>query len=154
MDFTIEIITDPGEAVELAGIEQKCFSRPLEPDQITSLLKQNTNCWFAARGNENGKIAGSLWMQTVLDEGYIGNVAVHPDYRRQGIADALLDEVDRHAIQKQLAFVTLEVRAGNVPAVALYKKHGYEKVGRRPHYYTDPAEDALLMTKEYEKKAL
>ena len=72
----------------------------------------------------------------VLDEGDIGNVAVAPEFRRQGVAAALLD----------LAFLTLEVRVSNAPAIALYRKHGFQTVGQRRNYYQKPDEDALLMT--------
>ena len=84
----------------------------------------------------------------MLDEGYIGNVAVRPAFRRRGVADALLDALDTRASERGLAFLTLEVRAGDEPAIALYRKHGYLRVGLRPGYYADPREDAILMTKE------
>ena len=76
----------------------------------------------------------------VLDEGDIGNVAVAPEYRRQGIA------LCARAAALDLAFLTLEVRASNAPAIALYRKHGFQAVGQRRNYYQKPDEDALLMT--------
>ena len=82
----------------------------------------------------------------VLDEGDIGNVAVAPEHRRQGIADALLDALCARAAALDLAFLTLEVRASNAPAIALYRKHGFQTVGQRRNYYQKPDEDALLMT--------
>ena len=82
----------------------------------------------------------------VLDEGDIGNVAVAPEHRRQGIADALLDALCARAAALNLAFLTLEVRASNAPAIALYRKHGFQTVGQRRNYYQKPDEDALLMT--------
>ena len=85
-------------------------------------------------------------MQTVLDEGYIGNVAVRPAFRRRGIADALLDALETLGRERELSFLTLEVRAGNAPAIALYEKNGYAQTGRRPGYYDHPKEDAILMT--------
>ena len=82
----------------------------------------------------------------VLDEGDIGNVAVAPEFRRQGVADALLEALCARAAALDLAFLTLEVRASNAPAIALYRKHGFQAVGQRRNYYQKPDEDALLMT--------
>ena len=88
-------------------------------------------------------------MMFVLDEGYISNVAVSPKYRRQGIADALIERLDELCSGHGLAFVSLEVRAGNAPAVALYEKHGFAPVGLRKNYYERPREDAVIMTKYF-----
>ena len=84
----------------------------------------------------------------VLDEGYIDNVAVRPECRRQGIGDRLLEGFCRFG-QAHLAFLTLEVRPSNAAAVALYEKHGFQEAGRRKDYYTDPTEDALLLTRTF-----
>ena len=142
--YNIEVVTSETDVAQLAEIEQECFSHPLEEKQIAALLRDENTCFLLARRDDI--ITGSLWVQTVLDEGYIGNVAVRPAYRRCGIADALLRELSALAQEKQLAFLTLEVRAGNVPAIALYEKNGYIRVGQRPGYYSDPKEDAVLMT--------
>ena len=144
MNYRIEQIKAVSEAGRLAEIEKECFSHPLEEKQIAALL-QNENTFFLAAG-EGDILTGSLWVQTVLDEGYIGNVAVRPAYRRCGIADALLRELAAFAEKNHLVFLTLEVREGNVPAIALYEKNGYHRVGLRPGYYSDPREDAVLMT--------
>ena len=82
----------------------------------------------------------------LLDEGYITNVAVFPSCRRQGVAEALLHELLHRADEKKLAFVTLEVRASNAPAIALYEKNGFQPVGVRKNYYSAPTEDGVLMT--------
>ena len=89
-----------------------------------------------------------------MDEGYIGNVAVRPAYRRRGIADALLQGLEKLGRERELSFLTLEVRAGNAPAIALYEKNGYARVGRRPGYYDHPKEDAILMTYDIEQEKL
>jgi len=72
--------------------------------------------------------------------------AIADYYRRQGIADALLEALCARAAALDLAFLTLEVRASNAPAIALYRKHGFQTVGQRRNYYQKPDEDALLMT--------
>ena len=91
-------------------------------------------------------VAGYVGLMYVIDEGYIANVAVTSDYRRQHIADLLIAELVRRGQELHLAFLTLEVRASNEPAQALYRKHGFEVVGLRKRYYEKPREDALLMT--------
>ena len=85
----------------------------------------------------------------VLDEGYISNVATDLPWRRQGIADALIGRLCAICEGLRLSFVSLEVRAGNAPAVALYEKHGFAPVGLRKNYYERPREDAVIMTKYF-----
>ena len=144
MNYKIELIQSQAEVGQLAEIEQECFAHPLEEKQILSLLGDGRTVFLAAR--EGDLLTGSVWTQTVLDEGYIGNVAVRPAFRRRGIADALLHTLEVLGRKKELSFLTLEVRAGNAPAIALYEKNGYVRVGRRPGYYDQPKEDAILMT--------
>lgn len=132
---------------QLAEIEAECFSLPISGEQLHSLLMGENTLFLAAREGET--TAGSVWAQTVLDEGYIGNVGVRREFRRRGAADRLLEALDRCAAELGLSFLTLEVRAGNAPAISLYEKHGYVRVGLRPAYYSNPKEDAVLMTKYY-----
>lgn len=152
MNYSIEVITSEAEAGQLAEIERECFAHPLEETQIRSLLGDEKNIFLAAR--EGGLLTGSVWVQTVLDEGYIGNVAVRPAFRRRGLADALLNALHGLGRERGLSFLTLEVRAGNAPAIALYEKNGYTRVGRRPGYYDHPKEDAILMTYDIEQEKL
>lgn len=152
MNYSIEVITSEAEAGQLAEIERECFAHPLEETQIRSLLGDEKNLFLAAR--EGGLLTGSVWVQTVLDEGYIGNVAVRPAFRRRGLADALLNALHGLGRERGLSFLTLEVRAGNAPAIALYEKNGYTRVGRRPGYYDHPKEDAILMTYLIEQEKL
>ncbi|MBQ9662152.1 MAG: ribosomal protein S18-alanine N-acetyltransferase [Oscillospiraceae bacterium] len=149
MKDSIEVVTSEA-AGQLAEIEAECFQHPLEKRQIARLLEDGNTCFLAARDGE--VLTGSVWVQTVLDEGYIGNVAVRPAYRRRGIADALLEALDRLAGERGLSFLTLEVRSSNRPAVSLYEKHGYARVGLRPAYYSDPREDAVLMSKYWKQE--
>ena len=99
--------------------------------------------------DNSGAVVGYAGLQVVLDEGYITNVAVRPDYRRQGIAGELLGVFRRFAEGNKLAFLTLEVRESNAAARALYSKYGYKEVGVRKNYYDHPKENAILMTLEF-----
>ena len=134
---------------QLQQIEQRSFSVPWTEAMLRLQLDPNSHVFLTAE-TEDGLVAGYVGMMYVLDEGYISNVAVAPEYRRQGVADALLDALTDRARALRLSFLTLEVRESNAPAVALYQKHGFAPVGRRKDYYEKPREDALLMTRVLE----
>ena len=95
---------------------------------------------------------GYAGLHVVLDEGYIANVAVEEAARRHGVAGALLDVYCRFG-QQHLSFLTLEVRESNKAAIGLYLKHGFEEVARRKSFYSDPKEDAIIMTREFTHEA-
>ena len=139
-------ITDVDEALlpQIQRIEQQSFTVPWTEQMLRMQLQPDSHVFLSAQAQ--GAVVGYVGMMYVLDEGYISNVAVRPDCRRRGVADALLDALERRARALMLSFLTLEVRAHNAPAVALYEKHGYRVVGRRKNYYEKPTEDALLMT--------
>ena len=126
------------------AIEVECFSEPWSEESIISQLPDANHVFLVALDGEH--VIGYVGMMNVLDEGYISNVAVTAAYRRQKIADALIEELMSRAEQLSLSFVTLEVRESNEPAKALYAKHGFENVGVRKGYYTKPKENAILMT--------
>ena len=129
---------------QVAALERACFSRPWSEESLQGELWNDSAVIIVAEG-EDGTVLGYAGLQTVLDEGYINNVAVDEKFRRQGIADELIAAFVRFG-QAKLAFLTLEVRASNAPAIALYAKHGFVEVGRRKNYYEAPREDAVLMT--------
>lgn len=140
---------DRGHIPAIAALERACFSRPWSEGALEEELYNDTACFLVAEG-EDGSVLGYAGLHVILDEGYIDNVAVDPAYRRQGVADALLDVFCRFGAEK-LAFLTLEVRESNAPAIALYEKHGFYTVGRRKDYYDGPKEDALLLTREWDR---
>lgn len=129
---------------QIEEIERECFSRPWTAEQLKSQMRDAQHEFIAAV--DGGRVLGYVGLMYVLDEGYISNVAVHPDARRQGIGDALIDALAAKAAELELAFLTLEVRESNAPAIALYAKHGFHPVGKRKNYYDAPKEDAVLMT--------
>ena len=129
---------------QIEEIERDCFSRPWTAEQLKSQMSDEQHEFIAAVSD--GRVLGYVGLMYVLDEGYISNVAVHPDARRQGIGDALIDVLAAKAAELELAFLTLEVRESNAPAIALYAKHGFHPVGKRKNYYDAPKEDAVLMT--------
>lgn len=127
--------------IGVAEVEKQCFREPWSQDALREELGRGI--FLAAV--EGDAVAGYAGCQTVLDEGYITNVAVLPAYRRQGVAGALLSELLHRA--EGLSFVTLEVRASNAAAIALYEKYGFVLAGIRRGFYRQPTEDALLMTR-------
>ena len=132
----------------VAELEKICFSDPWSEKSVASELNNKLALWLVAEEEE--RVAGYIGSQTCGDESDVMNVAVHPDFRRRGIAEALVkDLVDQlKAIGSRC--LTLEVRASNAPAIALYEKMGFVEVGRRKNYYRNPREDALIMRKEWE----
>ena len=147
MDFQIRDV-ESAHIPQIEALERLCFSLPWTAEALCAQLKDGQHEFIAAF-DAQGRVLGYVGMMFVLDEGYISNVAVSPDCRRQGIADALIDRLCELCKVHALAFVSLEVRAGNVPAIALYEKHGFERVGLRKNYYERPKEDALIMTKYF-----
>ena len=135
---------EPKHVPQIKEIEKQCFSVPWTDDQLRAQLPDKMHVFIVAESGE--KVLGYVGMMFVLDEGYISNVAVAPEYRRMGIADALISELLRRANELELSFVTLEVRESNAPARALYEKNGFSDVGLRKNYYNFPAENAILMT--------
>ena len=149
MDYTIRNAR-PSDLDALEALERQCFSLPWTREQLYAALADERQEFLAAVGGE-GEILGYIGMMCVLDEGYISNVAVAPDARRMGVGRALVEEMLRRCEQRELSFVTLEVRAHNEPAVALYGSAGFRPVGLRKGYYDRPREDALLMTRFFDK---
>lgn len=131
---------------QIAALERVCFSDPWSEGMFRETLFNDMASVLAAV-TEEGQVVGYAVLHCVLDEGNIDNIAVAPEFRRQGVAEELLGVFLRFA-QAHLALLMLEVRASNEPAIALYRKHGFQPVGRRKHYYHAPREDAILMTLE------
>ncbi len=138
---------DRSHLAAVAALERLCFTTPWNEAMLEEELYNDTASFIVAQ-RDDGEVLGYAGLHVILDEGYIDNVAVRPEYRRQGVADRLLDVFCRFG-QARLAFLTLEVRPSNTAAVALYEKHGFREAGRRKNYYENPTEDALLLTKEF-----
>ena len=146
MEYNI-VPMDRSHIEQIAALERECFSTPWSEAMLTEVLFDSQASFIVAE-SEDGGVLGYAGLQVVLYEGYIDNIAVEPNARRHGVADELLDVFCRFG-EANLAFLTLEVRAGNRPAIQLYLKHGFEQVGRRKNYYRQPTEDAIIMTKEF-----
>lgn len=131
------------DAKSLASLEKLCFSHPWSEQSLRDSLSNPDNYFYFIE--KDGIIVGYIGFNKIIDEGYIYNVAVHPDFRRKGLGRALVDYVIK-AHSSKLAFLTLEVRPSNTPAIELYRSFGFKKAGERRDYYSNPTEDALLLT--------
>ena len=142
----VQIVPMNGDHLdEVVELERVCFPDPWSRNMLKEELENDLAAFLVALDGQ-GAVAGYAGLQVVLDEGYILNVAVRPDCRRQGVAGQLLQVFLDFAQGNRLAFLTLEVRASNYPAIALYGSRGFRGVGRRKNYYEHPKEDAVIMT--------
>lgn len=132
----------------VAHIDQLSFSLPWPEHSFHYEVSENrvARCFVAEAGD--GRIAAMVVSWIIVDEMHIATIATHPDFRRLGIGEQILTEalVDGRALGARLAF--LEVRASNEAAQAMYRKFGFRTTGKRPRYYRDNNEDAILMTLE------
>ena len=130
----------------IAQLEKLCFSDPWSESSIETELSCRLSCWLVAM--EGDALLGYVGSQTVIDESDMMNIAVHPDHRRKGIAEALIAALEEQLRQRGSKALTLEVRDSNAPAIALYEKLGFTQVGLRKNYYRNPKEDARILRKE------
>ena len=136
---------------QVAALEKVCFpADPWSSELFRAALDDPHTTLLLAEG-EDGGVLGYAVMSAVLDEGNLDNIAVDPPRRRQGVADALLSALTAIG-RTTMSVLFLEVRVSNLPALALYEKHGFVPVGRRKNYYETPREDALLMTLDFKNQ--
>ena len=133
---------------QVAALEALCFHDPWSEKSVASELSNPLSLWLVALDGD--RVAGYVGSQSVMGESDMMNVAVHPDYRRQGVAEKLCLSLVEALKENGNRCLTLEVRASNEPAKALYEKLGFIQVGLRKNYYRNPREDACILRKEWE----
>ncbi|MDR0889513.1 MAG: ribosomal protein S18-alanine N-acetyltransferase [Oscillospiraceae bacterium] len=131
---------------QVAQLETRCFSDPWSVRSIEAELENPLSFWLVALEGET--VLGYVGSQTVPPESDVMNLAVAPEWRRSGIALQLLLQLTQYLEKSGVESLSLEVRENNRPACSLYIKMGFVIVGRRPGYYRNPQEDALIMRKE------
>ncbi len=141
MPLSLSFISD------VSKIEKECFSEPWSEKSILEEFN-NQNSYFVVATLEND-IIGYAGMYCVCDEGYIYNIAVRKQYRGLGVGKRLLICLEDYSKQNKLKFLTLEVRNTNNIAINLYEKSLFTKVGVRKDFYSNPKEDAIIMTKYF-----
>ena len=136
-----------GHVAQVAALEKLCFSDPWSETSVASELDNPLSLWLIAE--EEGTVLGYVGSQTVLGEADMMNLAVAPEARRQGTGRALVLALVDALTEKGSHSLMLEVRVSNTPAQKLYESLGFSQVGRRPKYYVNPREDALILRKEW-----
>ena len=133
---------------QVAALEKLCFADPWSEMSIASELGNIWSYWLVAVDGD--QVVGYIGSQSSYDETDVMNVAVHPDWRRRGIAESLIENLIRELKNRGSHALLLEVRASNAPANALYERLGFVQVGCRKNYYRNPKEDALILRKEWD----
>lgn len=131
----------------IAALEQQCFSDPWSEAAIAPELENPLSLWLVAEQGDT--VLGYIGSQSVPPEADMMNLAVAPEARRQGIAEALVHALEAALREKGTESLTLEVRVSNLPARTLYEKLGFEPVGLRKNYYFHPKEDACILRKDW-----
>lgn len=138
-----EMVIDDLDAV--MEIEEELFPVPWTKEGFFTFLTRDDAMFLVVEEKE--KILGYCGLLMVLDEGDVLNVAVRKDRQREGIGNFLMESLLRLSSERGVNIIHLEVRKGNETAIRLYERLGFERDGLRKGYYTDPVEDAILMTK-------
>lgn len=144
MNFDIRLMT-LDDMEQVVAIDQASFSLPWPAKSFRFEITDNpaSRAWVA---ESDGKIISMIVAWMFVDEVHIATIATHPDFRRQGIASGLLIHTLQSVMSEGAKSSFLEVRAGNTAAQEMYRKLGFEESGRRPRYYKNNDEDAILMT--------
>lgn len=147
-----EIIFDklkPEYLDSLTELEKICFSVPWSRNLFKNDISNKTAYYVLAVLND--KVIGYCGLYKVLDEADITNIAVHPEFRKQGLAERMLENIIKHCELNKISKITLEVRKSNINAIKLYEKNAFKVVGERKNYYSDNNETAILMTRKTEE---
>ncbi|MBE6047019.1 MAG: ribosomal-protein-alanine N-acetyltransferase [Clostridium sp.] len=144
MSVTLSLMdkSDLNDVLEISTLSLK------ESWSLDSFAKELTNPlakYIVAKTKD--KIIGFAGIWIIVDEGHVTNIAVHPDYRKNGVGSALVNSLIENSKEWGCSALTLEVRASNIPAQSLYKKYGFKQEGIRKNYYNDNKEDAIIMWK-------
>lgn len=142
MNIVIDFMEDK-DIDEVLDISSLSFSIPWSKSSYIQELTNPIAKYFVAK--IDSKIVGFIGTWMILDESHITNVAVHPKYRKQGIASILLKELLNYCKNQGCVAYTLEVRSGNKAARSLYENHNFKQEGIRKEYYEDNKEDAIIM---------
>lgn len=144
MDY---VMMSQEHTAQIAEIEAQCFSTPWSENSVTSELTNPLSLWVVAL--DSAVVAGYVGSQSVMGEADMMNIAVRPAYRGQGIGTELVNQLVNRLKENQVYCLTLEVRRSNIQAIELYEKIGFVQIGRRPNYYCNPKEDALILRKDF-----
>jgi len=143
MDLIVRL-AEERDVRPMAEMDILCFSAPWSEESFRKEITENRLAYYIV-AEISGRMVGYAGLWSIVDEGHITNVAVHPDFRRKRIGEALITVLLNHTLENGILSHTLEVRASNDPAISLYTKFGFEPAGLRKNYYEDNGEDAIIM---------
>jgi ribosomal-protein-alanine N-acetyltransferase len=152
MAIGIEVTVDAMRMADIPGVhevERLSFATPWPVHAFEQELTGNRLARYVVARAGSGpmeRVVGFAGVWLMVDEAHITTFGVHPEWRRQGVGRRLMVRLLELAVELRARRMTLEVRAGNLAAQELYRGFGFEVAGRRPRYYTDDGEDALVMT--------
>ncbi len=149
LEFRIRPAVD-ADLPQLAELERQCFVIPWSLASLTLELADEVKTRMLVAAAPSGRVLGYISSWFILGEAEIHNIAVAPDFRRQGIGEELLNELLAVGKAEKISAFTLEVRPSNKKALELYRKSGFTECGRRKAYYPDTGEDAIIMFKNIE----
>ena len=135
---------------QVIAIEEQCFTQPWSLESMRRELEENHKMAHYIVACEEDRVVGYGGFWQIFDEAHITNIAVAQEWRRRGVARGLLQALEEQYPSLGILYATLEVRAGNEAALALYVQNGFTEVGRRPGDYEKPREDAVIMWKTIE----
>ena len=144
MEITVRF-AEKKDVKAIADIEAECFTTPETENTVRDVIENEVYEAFVAEND--GVIVGHTITMTTCGDTDILSIAVKPEYRRFGIGDRLMENLFESAEKNNVENIFLEVRRSNIPAISLYEKNGFEKIGERKNFYDLPREDAVLMKK-------
>ena len=143
MEITVRRVIEE-DIDSILEIEKEAFTTPWSRDAFLTEINENMLAYYlVAEVNEKVVGYGGIWL--ILNEGHITNIAVKEEYRGNGIGNHILEGLICYCMKNSIDSMTLEVRESNLIAQNLYKKYGFVSSGKRPKYYSDDGEDAIIM---------
>ena len=135
---------------DVVRLEEACFAHPWSKESIEECFMNPAYYFFVAK-DEGNRVIGYIAVYIVRDEAFVENICVDEAFRRQGVGKALVEKAIDHCRANGASFLSLEVRRSNTAALGLYTGFGFDIEGTRKNYYSDPDEDALIMTCRFEQ---
>ena len=148
MTVTVERLASPADLDGVLALEEASFNNPTTREWYEGELKRPEVCFIYVLRTPDRPVAGFCAFWLVIDQAHINNLAVLPELRGQGLGTQLLEAVIAEAAHLGAILLTLEVRQSNEPALRLYEKAGFYREGVRKNYYTNPVEDALILSRK------
>ena len=148
MTVTVERLASPADLDGVLALEEASFNNPTSREWYEGELKRPEVCFIYVLRTPGRPVAGFCAFWLVIDQAHINNLAVLPELRGQGLGTQLLEAVIAEAAHLGAILLTLEVRQSNEPALRLYEKAGFYREGVRKNYYTNPIEDALILSRK------